>query len=52
MEDKKLKERDFQVYVGWKIPLFIKMAWAVLVIWQVFYLVSYLIPNLKVWLNK
>lgn len=52
MDEKKLKERDFQVYQGWKIPAFLKMAWTALIIWQVVYLVTYLVPNLKEWLNK
>jgi hypothetical protein len=52
MDENNLKERDFHVYVGWKIPFFIKFAWVVLILWGLVYGVMYITPDLKMWLNK
>jgi hypothetical protein len=51
-EIKGQKERDYHVYLGWKIPVFIKLAWGVLLTWCVVYFVLYALPDLKVWLEK
>ena len=52
MDENNLKEKDFQRYVGWKTPVFIKIAWSCLLMWILFYFSNYLYPSLKVWLNK
>ena len=52
MENRDLKERDFHHGEGHSIPFFIKLAWTILIIWAISYLVLYSFPNLKVWLNK
>ncbi|MFZ8934911.1 MAG: hypothetical protein ACO20H_09595 [Bacteriovoracaceae bacterium] len=39
-------------YQGHKIPLVIKIVWSILIVWLIVYLVSYLGPDLKIWLNK
>lgn len=46
MDEQNLKEKDFQRYTGWKVPLFIKIAWALLTIWIISYLAMYMIPSL------
>lgn len=38
-------------YVGNKIPLFIKIVWAILVVWLVIYLTLFAFPDLKNWLS-
>ena len=52
MDNKNLKERDFHHYVGWKIPLFIKLAWLTFFIAAVTYLGKFMVPDLLIWLRK
>jgi hypothetical protein len=52
MDEEKLKERDFHVYVGWKVPFFIKLAWTILITWSIVYGVVYITPDLRMWLAK
>lgn len=51
MDEKNLKERDFHCYVGWKVPLFIKIAWLGLAIWIMTYFVKFLLPSLRSWIG-
>lgn len=39
-------------YQGNRIPLVIKFAWIILIIWVVVYLIVYAFPDLKEWLIK
>ncbi len=39
-------------YKSHKIPLVIKFVWTVLIIWLIVYLILYMAPDLKIWLNK
>lgn len=45
MDEKNLKEKDFQRYTGWSIPFFIKLAWSALIIWIITYFIIYFIPS-------
>jgi len=49
MDEKNLKEKDFQRYTGWKIPFIIKLAWLGLSIWIITYLAVYMVPSLLEW---
>lgn len=51
MENRDLKERDFHHGEGHGIPLFIKIAWLILVIWGIYYLLTYSLPDLKNWIR-
>lgn len=51
MDENNLKEKDFQRYVGWQVPLFIKIAWSCLTLWILFYLGNFLVPSLRAWLK-
>lgn len=51
MDEENLKERDFQRYTGWKVPLVIKIAWFGLLIWIASYIATYLVPSIIEW-NK
>lgn len=52
MENKNLKERDFHHGEGHAVPLFIKFAWSVLIIWGIIYLIKFGLPDLKVWISR
>lgn len=52
MDDNNLKERDFHRYRGWQVPFVIKVAWTLLLAWIVIYFTSFVLPNLKAWLNR
>ncbi len=52
MDEKKVSEKDFQKYVGWKIPAALKYIWIILIVWAVVYIVKYVVPDLLIWLNK
>lgn len=52
MEEEKVSEKDFQKYVGWKIPFALKLIWLILFFWIVAYIVIYLVPDLMIWLRK
>ena len=51
MKNNDLKERDFHHGEGHAIPIFIKIAWIILISWALFYLFTYSFPNLKLWLK-
>lgn len=48
----KEKNENKHVYVGNAIPTFIKIAWAILLLWIVYYLVAYMVPDLDGWLKR
>lgn len=39
-------------YIGNHIPFFIKLAWVILILWILYYLLIYMIPDLKIWMGK
>jgi len=41
-----------EVYKGNSIPRVIKLFWAIFIIWGVIYSITFVIPDLKVWLAK
>jgi len=45
-------EKDFLVYSGNKVPRVLRLVWTVLILFCVFYLVAYAVPDLKAWLEK
>ena len=45
-------ERANFEYVGNEIPLFIKIIWAILIIWIIGYLFYFALPDLKMWISK
>lgn len=47
---KKSDQKENVVYRGHKIPFVIIVAWFILILWIVFYLVSFALPDLKNWL--
>lgn len=57
MPDKNLeklpeKETDLLQYKGNSFPRVLRFAWTVLIIFSVFYLMKYMVPDLKEWLAK
>jgi len=52
--DDELKRRIEQgdVYKGNSIPKVIKLMWILFIIWGVIYSITFVIPDLKVWLAK
>lgn len=49
--DEKDESEVPHVYVGNHIPIFIKLVWAILIIWIIIYLITYALPDLQVWLK-
>jgi len=45
-------EKDFLVYSGNKVPRVIRLAWTVLILFCLFYMIAYALPDLKLWLDK
>ena len=45
-------DKDKNEYQGNTIPLVIKILWAMLVVWIFYYLIKYMIPDLREWMNK
>ena len=43
-------EKDYLQYRGNKIPRVIRFAWTALALFGVYYIVTYALPDLKVWL--
>lgn len=52
MTDKKLDERDFHQGEGHGIPIFLRIAWSIFFIVAIYYLSTFMWPDLKVWINK
>lgn len=46
------KETDLLRYRGNNVPRILRFAWTALVIFSIFYLVKYMVPDLRVWLAK
>lgn len=46
------KETDLLRYRGNNVPRILRFAWTALVIFSVFYLIKYMVPDLRVWLSK
>ncbi len=42
-------DNDKVVYQGNKVPLFIKIAWIVLIVWLIAYLIYFALPDLMQW---
>lgn len=51
MEKKELKERDFHHGEGHSIPIFLRVAWVILLSWALYYLFTYSLPDLKNWIR-
>ncbi len=50
--EENIKESDFHKGAGHKIPHFVRFVWTILVIWGLYYLFKYSLPDLKLWLLK
>jgi len=35
-----------------RFPIFLKLAWTILIVWGLFYIVNLSLPDLKLWLSK
>lgn len=45
------KETEWLVYRGNSVPSFIKVAWVILIIFCVYYLLRFMWPDLQLWFN-
>lgn len=46
------KERDHLTYVGNVIPRWLRLVWTVFFLFGIYYLASYMWPDLKIWLGN
>lgn len=46
------KETDLLVYRGSSVPAFIKLVWAILILFCIYYLAQFMWPDLQTWLSK
>jgi len=45
------QERDHLTYVGNRVPRFLRFAWTVFFLFGIYYLITYMWPDLKVWVH-
>ena len=46
------RQEESHRYIGNRIPVFIKIAWFILIIWIIWYMVYYTVPDFKYWITK
>ncbi len=46
------KETDHLRYKGNDIPRMVRLWWTVVIVFSIFYLILYMVPDLKVWIDK
>lgn len=46
------KEIDLLKYKGNDVPRVLRFAWTVLVVFSIFYLIQYMLPDLRIWMEK
>lgn len=46
------KESDLLRYKGNAVPRVLRLAWTLMLFFAIFYLAKYMVPDLKLWLNK
>ena len=52
MSEKMTKETDLLRYKGNDVPRSVRLWWTVVIVFSIGYLVIYMLPDLKVWLDK
>lgn len=52
MKNEETQEKNEHIYVGNSIPWPIKAIWMVFIAWLLYYIFSYVAPDLTKWLNK
>jgi hypothetical protein len=52
LSNDKTREVDLLVYKGNKVPKLLKIAWVILILFCIWYLISFMVPDLKVWIQK
>lgn len=45
-------EKDYLVYTGSKVPRVIRFIWTALIVFAIFYIVKFAVPDLKAWLGR
>lgn len=46
------RETDLLKYRGNDVPRILRFAWTALIIFSIFYLIKYMVPDLEIWLSK